>query len=65
MKKTKTIWRDETQRLLNKQVMTKELKVIANEAGIGYTWLCMFHSGKIKNPSVNIINTLHDYLVKQ
>lgn len=51
--------------LLNKKAKTTDLKSIAEEAGLGYTWLHMLHSGKIPDPSINLMNTLYDYLVKK
>lgn len=58
-------WMNETIHLLNKKAKTKELKLIAVEAGVRYTWLHSLYNGKIADPSINIMNKLYDYLVKK
>ena len=40
------------------------LNEIANMSGVGYEWLRKFKADLIPDPSVNRVQTLHDYLVQ-
>lgn len=35
---------------------------IARETGLSYHWICAFAQGKIKNPTVQRLATLHEFL---
>ena len=35
---------------------------IANGADVGYRWYCKLVSGEIKDPGINRVQKLHDYL---
>lgn len=41
------------------------LAEIANMSGLGFEWLRKLKADKIKDPSVNKIQELHDFLVNQ
>lgn len=53
-----------TLKLLQDRPARLELKKIAEDLNISYSWILKFHKGKIKNPSYNTLQSLHDYLLK-
>lgn len=53
---------EKTKKLLAERPRTLELKQIAQETGIGFSWLRMFSAGNIKDPSVNTVERLYRYL---
>jgi len=63
--KTKTEWRDCVLELLNERSRRIEYDDIEKATGLKKAWLTLFATGKIDGPSVNAMNTLHDYLVEQ
>lgn len=56
--------RDKTLNLLNDYLVKVKLKAVAKDTGLELRWLAMFKNGDIKNPSVNRIETLYEYLTK-
>lgn len=42
-----------------------ELKKIADDTELNYSWVCMFHQGRITNPTYNKLQKLHDYLLSK
>jgi hypothetical protein len=61
----KTEWRDEILELLNTRPVNIKYEDIAKVTKLHKNWLSMFARGRITHPSVNAMNTLHDYLVEQ
>lgn len=45
-----------------KRLKDKELLIIYSDTKIPYHWLTKFAAGKIKNPSVNRVEFLNNYL---
>jgi hypothetical protein len=43
---------------------TRDLKQIAEESGIGYSWLTKFVTRQMKDPGVNKTEDLYDFLRK-
>ena len=41
------------------------LSVISRESGINYRWLDRYWNGRIQDPGVNSVQTLHDWLTSQ
>ena len=48
----------ETQRMLKEQ----DLLTVYSETGISFDWLRKFSSGEFKNPSVNRVQRLYEFL---
>ena len=65
LKNTKlaTGWRDETIKLLRNRPVYITMERIAKETGLQVPWLSMLHRGKITHPSINMMQTLHEYLI--
>ena len=42
----------------------RSLMTIFVESGIPFFWLCKFKDGKIKDPSVNKVQALYEFLTK-
>lgn len=61
--KFSTEWRNEIQELLKHRSATITLKAIAEATGLGEQWLKLVHQGKIANPGINKMETLHNYLI--
>ena len=61
--KHSTQWRNEIQELLRHRSATITLKAIAEVTGLGEQWLKLIHQGKITDPSINKMETLHNYLI--
>lgn len=53
-----------TLKLLQDRPARLELKKVAEDLKISYSWILKFHKGKIENPSYNTLQSLHDYLLK-
>ena len=51
----------ETQRMLKEQ----DLLTVYSETGISFYWLRKFSSGEFKNPSVNRVQRLYEFLKGQ
>lgn len=62
--KLTTTLRDRTLDLLKARPVTVTLHLIAIETGLNEGWLSMFHRDKISDPSVNMVQTLYEYLTK-
>ena len=58
-----TEWRDCTLELLNKRPRSIQYEDIEKSTGLQKAWLTLFARGKIDGPSVNAMNTLHNYLI--
>lgn len=56
-------WLEETLELLRKR--TGSFERISKETGLGLFWLNRVANGHIPDPSVNRVQMLHDYLVKE
>lgn len=56
--------RDRTLELLLERPVRVKMKTIAFETGIPEGWLKQFQRGALKDPSVNRIETLFEYLSK-
>lgn len=41
------------------------IKIIADETGLPEGWLSMFGQDRMKNPGVNSVQALHEYLAKE
>ena len=54
----------ETLKLIKKRPASLELKKIAKELGVSYSWILKFNQDEITNPSYNTLQSLHDYLLK-
>lgn len=54
----------ETLKLIQNRSARIELKKIAEDLDISYSWILKFNKDKIKNPSYHTLQSLHDYLVK-
>lgn len=57
-----TSLRDKTLKLLHNRDKEITFRKIQNDTGIKYDWLNKFAQGLIDDPSVNLIQTLHNYL---
>lgn len=55
----------ETLNLIQNRPAKLELKKIAEDLDISYSWILKFHKDEIKNPSYHTLQSLHDYLVKR
>jgi len=55
----------QTFKLIQNRPAKLELKKIAEDLDISYSWILKFNSGDIENPSYKTLQALHDYLVKQ
>ena len=53
---------EKTLRLIQSRPHNLTFAEISSKIDIGEDWLRKFAQGKIKNPSVNRIQTLHDFL---
>lgn len=62
--KLTTTLRDKTIDLLQTRPITLSLKQIAMDTGLNEGWLSMFHKNRIDGPSVNMVQTLYEYLTK-
>lgn len=56
---------DRTLSLLEEKSPELTLVKIAEDTELDYSWLCKFSQGRIPNPGVNGVQTLHDYLDRQ
>lgn len=54
----------ETLKLIRNRPASLELKKIAEDLDISYSWILKFNKDKITNPSYHTLQSLHDYLVK-
>lgn len=54
---------EETLKLIRKRPASLELKKIAEDLEISYSWILKFNKDEIPNPSYNTLQSLHDYLV--
>ena len=55
---------DRARELLAGRPQDLSLVKIAAETGLDYSWLSKFSQGRIPNPGVKSVQTLHDYLVQ-
>lgn len=55
----------ETLNLIQNRPAKLELKKIAEDLDISYSWILKFHKDEIKNPAYRTLQSLHDYLVKR
>lgn len=53
-----------TLELLQNRSAKLQLKIIADETGLSEDWLSKFNLGKSRNPSVNAVQILFEYLTK-
>jgi enoyl-[acyl-carrier-protein] reductase (NADH) len=51
-----------TRQLINDRPAKISIKMIADEIGKTSAWVNMIANGDIKNPGINSIQKLHDYL---
>lgn len=54
----------ETRELMASRCHTTTISVIAEQTTLDLNWLYSFEKGKIKDPSVNRTEQLHNYLLK-
>lgn len=59
-----TTFRDNTRTLLLNRPASLTIATIAKDINVSTAWLNMFARGKIDNPGVVTIETLHNYLKK-
>jgi hypothetical protein len=54
----------DTLKLIQDRPAKLELKKIAADLEISYSWILKFHKDQIRNPSYRTLQSLHDYLAK-
>lgn len=54
-----------TKELLENRPRGMTLDIIADEAGVKRDWLRSFSAGRIRNPGVETVQTLHDFLASR
>mgnify|MGYP001603848455 CR=1 FL=1 len=53
---------DKTLDLLQNRSVQLTLKQISEDTGITENWLSRYNQDQVKNPSVNLVQTLYEYL---
>lgn len=55
----------ETLNMLQNRSAKLELKKVAEDLDISYSWILKFNKDKVRNPSYQTLQSLHDYLVSK